>query len=202
MALLIRYLNPDGSLTWYRGYDTHSECRESQGYVVLKVAYLGDAYSFGRSYLVEGDGRSYGGLYLTDVYAEALEHLDDFLVVRLYFLHIYVRFAVVGILVQKVKTWIAIPCEWLERIYWSVNVVAWGVDIAVGLIFFAYFNSQIICGLSSVSSIAFGTLGWLARCGVGVWLCRSSSQVGQVNHRGYIRICFILVFIFVFIVVW
>ena len=183
MALLVRHLDADGSLARYRGYDAHSESRESQGDVVLKVAYLGNAYSLGRSNLVEGDGRSYGGLYLTYVDAEALEHLDDFLVVCLHLFHVNIGLAVVGVLVEQVESRIAVSCEGFEWIDGGVDVVGLRAYVAVGLVFLAHLYCELAVGTCRV----FFALGVVSRlCSR---LCRLAfglrvAHVGKVDNRG------------------
>ena len=48
----IRYFNTYGAFAWNGGNDAYAECRKREGYVILEVANLGDAYARRWSYLV------------------------------------------------------------------------------------------------------------------------------------------------------
>ena len=75
--MFVRNLNADSALPGHRCDDTYSLCCETQSYIVLKIAYFRYSYSRCRGYLIECDGRAYGGSDGTYLNVEVVENLDN-----------------------------------------------------------------------------------------------------------------------------
>ena len=121
VAFLVRHLNADSALTGYRSDNTDAQSRQTKGDIVLKAAYLGYSYTLSWCNLVQRDGRTDCCLYLSDFYAETLEHSDDFLVVCLYLLHVHVRLSFVVVTLEEVQSWALVSCERFERVNGGVK---------------------------------------------------------------------------------
>ena len=81
-----------------------------------EISDFGNAYSFGRSYFIECNCRTYSSLDFTNLYAETFRDFDDFFIMRFNFFYINIRLSVIVVLAQKVKGRAFVFCERFSRL--------------------------------------------------------------------------------------
>ena len=103
MGVLVWHLYTYGSLTWHRGYDTYSLGCYAHGNVISKVPNLRNLGAFNRHYLIKGDGRANGCLYILNKYVVALESLYNAVLVL--FLLICVNRHHLAVILKQIVCW-------------------------------------------------------------------------------------------------